>query len=79
MALGLNPSTLSNKVHGRSTWTAIELDRSARFLGVDVASLLDGYHGQVPFPANPVASNDGGGIITHEEAAACHITYGLAA
>lgn len=51
LALGLNPSTLSNKVHGRSPWTAVELATAADTLNVDVGKLLDGYDGAVPFPS----------------------------
>ena len=78
MALGMKPPALSNKLHGRSTWSAVEVARAADVLGVEVGELYDGYGGQVPFPRGLDQTRDDrpdtGGHV-----AARHTTWGLAA
>lgn len=52
LRLGIEPSALSNKVHGRSTWAATEVSIVADELGVEVAQLLNGFDGLVPPPGH---------------------------
>ena len=55
-ALDMQQTTLSNKIHGRSTWSAVQIVMVADRLGVEVTQLLDGYDGAVPFPGRLVTA-----------------------
>lgn len=33
--IGIDPSTLTRKVHGRSEWTRTEIQKTCEFLGID--------------------------------------------
>lgn len=78
MALGMKPPALSNKLHGRSTWSAVEVARAAEVLGVEVGELYDGYGGQVPFSGSVDQTRDDQNI-TGDHEPARHTTWGLAA
>jgi transcriptional regulator with XRE-family HTH domain len=77
LALGITPSALSNKIHGRATWSAVELAQVAELLNVEVGSLLDGYGGQVPFPRGLAADTTTSPMVdTHEYAPVACVTTG---